>query len=92
MRTRIYLAVKRNQKAGSLLVLLGCSIPELRLHLEAQFKPSMSWGNYGAWHVDHIRPCASFDLAKPEEQRACFHYTNLQPLWGPENVAKGARI
>lgn len=51
----------------------------------------MSWenrGNFG-WHVDHIKPCASFDLTKPEEQAKCFHYTNLQPLWARENIAKG---
>lgn len=48
----------------------------------------MTWQNYGQWHVDHIRPCASFDLSKPEEQRACFHYANLQPLWGEENLRK----
>jgi len=67
-------------------------MPELRLHLERQFKDGISWDNYGEWHIDHIRPCAKFDLSKPEEQRACFHYTNLQPLWEKENVSKGARI
>lgn len=48
----------------------------------------MSWENYGKWHVDHIRPCASFNLADEEEQRVCFHYTNLQPLWGHDNCSK----
>ena len=88
LRTRIYLAVKRGQRAGSLPELLGCSIPGLRLHIAHQFKPGMSWDNYGEWHVDHIRPCAKFDLSKPEEQRACFHYTNLQPLWKTDNLVK----
>jgi len=74
MRNRIHLAIKRNQKHGSLSDLLGCSVPELRLHLERQFKPGISWDNYGQWHIDHIRPCAKFDLSKPEEQRACFHF------------------
>lgn len=92
LRTRIYLAVKRNQRAGHLPELLGCSVPELRQYLESRFKPGMNWGNYGQWHIDHVKPCAVFDMSKPEEQRACFHYTNLQPLWWNENVAKGARI
>ena len=51
----------------------------------------MSWDNYGDWHVDHIRPCASFDLTNEDEQRICFHYKNLQPLWGPDNLEKGSK-
>lgn len=60
-------------------------------HLEAQFAEGMSWDNYGEWHVDHIKPCALFNLLLADEQEACFHYTNLQPLWGPDNCSKGAR-
>jgi hypothetical protein len=49
----------------------------------------MTWENYGsAWDVDHIRPCSSFDLTKPEEQAICFHYTNLQPLWKTTEIAR----
>ena len=50
----------------------------------------MNWLNYGrhGWHVDHIRPCASFDLSKPSEQKKCFNYKNLQPLWEEDNLAK----
>jgi len=73
------------------LDLLGCTVEELRAHLEKQFKRGMSWSNYGRWHIDHIRPCASFDLTDPEQQRICFHYSNLQPLWAEENMRKGAK-
>jgi len=52
----------------------------------------MSWANYGrAWHIDHIRPCSSYDLTKPDQQRACLHFSNLQPLWSKENLRKGAK-
>ena len=91
LRARISKAIHGFSKSESTSVLLGCDSDTLRQHLESQFKPGMSWGSYGDWHVDHIRPCARFDLSKPEEQRACFHYTNLQPLWAKENIAKGAK-
>lgn len=70
--------------------LLGCTYEQLLAHLESQFSDGMNWENYGEWHIDHIRPCASFDLLDPEEQRKCFHYTNLQPLWALDNLLKGA--
>lgn len=73
--------------------LLGCTRNEFRTHIESQFRDGMTWGNYGklGWHIDHIRPCASFDLTDPEQQRLCYHYTNLQPLWAEENHSKGGR-
>jgi hypothetical protein len=54
----------------------------------------MNWDNwtFWGWHVDHISPCARFDLTDPEQLRAAFHYTNLQPLWSKENWAKRARV
>lgn len=67
---------------------VGCSIQELRAHIEKQFTPGMTWANYGEWHVDHIRPCASFDLSDPEQFLACFNWSNLQPLWAAENLSK----
>jgi len=95
LRSRILEAL-RDQKAikgESTLKLLGCTLAELRAHLEKQFKPGMTWENrgYRGWHVDHIKPCALFDLTKLVEQRACFHYTNLQPMWRKDNQLKGDR-
>lgn len=53
----------------------------------------MTWEKMGKLiHVDHIRPCCSFDLSKPEEQKIAFHYTNLQPLWAADNLSKGSKI
>jgi len=61
--------------------------------LEGLFKPDMTWANYGAeWHIDHKRPCVSFNLTDPAQQRECFHYTNLQPLWATENLQKGVKL
>jgi hypothetical protein len=80
------------KKSESTQILVGCTIEELWIHLEKQFKPGMTKENHGKWHVDHIKPCSSFDLTKASEQRECFHYTNLQPLWASENLSKGNRI
>jgi hypothetical protein len=67
--------------------LIGCRKPDLIAHIEIQFRPGMSWENYGrgGWEIDHIIPCADFDLSDPAQQRACFHFTNLRPLWRIDN-------
>jgi hypothetical protein len=70
---------------------VGCTIDELRSYLEKQFTNNMSWENKGEWHIDHIRPCASFNLDNEIERHMCFHYTNLQPLWASENISKGSK-
>jgi hypothetical protein len=68
---------------------IGCSIKELANHLESQFKPGMTWDNYGrcGWHIDHIVPVAQ--LAREEfPPEVIHHYTNLQPMWAADNAAK----
>ena len=88
LRNRMILALKGNPKLSTTMKLVGCSIELLKNHLKKQFTKGMTWVNYGKWHIDHIRPCASFDLSKVSEQKKCFHYTNLQPLWAEENMRK----
>ena len=80
-------------KASRTHDMIGCTVAELSQHLRIQFTDGMTWDNYGrnGWHVDHVRPCASFDLTDPEQQRQCFHYTNLQPLWAGDNIRKGSK-
>lgn len=90
LRSRLYAFVKgKNTKSSFEFV--GCSIDELKKHLSSQFTKGMSWENYGRWHIDHIKPCASFDLSNEEEQHKCFNYSNLQPLWAKDNFKKGAK-
>jgi hypothetical protein len=88
LRGRIYKAIKRNSKSESTIVLIGCSIEALKVYLSSMFTEGMSWDNYGKWHIDHIKPCASFDLSDSDQQKECFHYSNLQPLWAIENIKK----
>jgi hypothetical protein len=96
LRNRITIAMMRYgaTKSNSTEALVGCSVSALRRQLQAQFSEGMNWENYGrsGWHIDHIRPCASFDLSDPAQQRICFHYTNLQPLWAADNIRKGAKL
>lgn len=91
MRSRVRLAVKGvAYKAGRTMELTSCTPEHLCAHLESLFQPGMTWENYGrrGWHIDHVLPCAAFDLTKPEEQRKCFHWSNLQPLWASDNCRK----
>lgn len=99
LRSRVRAALKGVYKENKTIDFLGCSVYSLKNHLESLFQKGMSWDNYGnpngdhsdCWHIDHIQPCSSFDLTDPEEQKKCFHYTNLQPLWGIDNIKKRDR-
>jgi len=88
-RIRINKALKNNYKKSSSIELLGCDLNFYKQYLESQFKSDMSWENYGKlWDIDHIKPCASFDLSLKEEQEKCFHYSNTQPLYKIDNLRK----
>lgn len=80
-----------------MIELLGCSVDELKVHLEQQFEPGMTWDNYGAkvncWQIDHIVPRSYFDLTKEENLRICFNYRNCRPLWRTINCGvKNAKV
>jgi hypothetical protein len=85
---RTQMKVQNAFKSKSALNLVGCSLTFLREYLSSKFQPGMSFDNYGQWHIDHIIPCASFDLNDWDAQRQCFHYSNLQPLWATDNFKK----
>lgn len=93
LRNRLWKAVVKGHRAARTIELLGCSIPNFIIYLESRFEPGMSWETYGKgpgkWEIDHIIPCALFDLTKHDHQRRCFHFSNMQPMWSVENAAKG---
>ena len=100
LRSRIQKAIKSQatEKAAKSTELIGCSIEHFRAHIESQFTEGMTWENHGnwdkdipRWHIDHILPCAKFNLEDPEEQKKCFNWTNMQPLWAKDNLAKGSK-
>lgn len=79
-------------KEHSMEVLVGCSWEYLWDYLRANMHPRMSMAKRSSWHIDHIIPCSRFDLTKPEEQRRCFHFSNLRPLWRRANIRKNDAI
>jgi len=75
-------------KDETTMELVACQAQDLKEHFESLFTDDMSWDNQGEWHVDHIRPCASFDLNDKDQWMVCFNWRNLQPLWQSENTRK----
>lgn len=88
---RMWAALK-GKSHGRLFSRLGYTLEELVKHLQSQLKDGMTWENYGKqWHVDHIKPCAMFNMADASEFSECWALNNLRPLWADENVKKGAK-
>ena len=105
LRTRLWEALQKNKyssyiKVGSHIGDLGCTTKYLREYLESKFYPHpktgeiMTWKNWGVhgWHIDHIIPLSAFNLTDKNQLQKAVHYTNLQPLWAEENLAKNNRI
>lgn len=99
-RLSSYFSAQGLRKRYRTIDMLGCTIAELKSHLESLWQPGMTWNNHGSyrrggpmtWHIDHIKPVASFDLTDPKQQRKCFHRSNLQPLWAVDNIRKGDKL
>jgi hypothetical protein len=93
LRTRTRIAIRNGQRSGSAVRDLGCTISELKTYLEARFKPGMTWESWSlhGWHIDHIKPLVEFDLSDRQQFLQACHYTNLQPLWAEENLAKRSK-
>lgn len=72
--------------------ILGYSFADLKVHIERQFQPGMSWDNRAEWHVDHIRPLAQFSPSGLDDPvlKEAWALTNLRPMWAGENQRKHA--
>lgn len=94
LRSRVRKAIQNDQKTGSAVKDLGCSVDELKKHLESKFEDGMSWDNWSpkGWHIDHIIPLSAFDLTERDQFLKACHYTNLQPLWAEDNMQKKAKL
>lgn len=95
IRSRIYAALKNNdlEKKFFTIEILGCSIHFYKTWLEYQFDEKMNWDNHGDyWHIDHVKPCASFDLLNDIEIKECFNWKNVRPLEKTLNLSKNDRV
>lgn len=98
IRSRLSKAVKNNQKSGSAILDLGCSMQEFKQYLESKFEPWMNWDNYGSydssrdtWQIDHIEALANFDLTDKDSFIKACNYKNMQPLLTSKNMSKGSK-
>lgn len=99
LRRRVNKIVRGYKKNGSAINDLGCTLDQLKMHLESKFHCNkvtgemMTWDNYGrnGWHIDHIKPLCSFDLTDRDQFLSACHYSNLQPLWAKDNLIKGGK-
>ena len=93
LRLRLRKLLRGRFKKGRTLALVGCNREFFVDWIQRQFQRGMAWDNYGTlWHLDHIVPCASFDLSNADEQRRCFHYSNLRPMLADANRLKSDSI
>lgn len=92
IRVRTMISKHAKSKTDKTFQMLGYSNVELVSHLEKKFVDGMSWDNYGkgGWHIDHIKPLASFDKEDPNWLSLAFSLDNLQPLYESENCSKGS--
>ena len=91
LRTKLQYILQGEIEGREAEELIGCSPAFLWFYIKKKFRKGMTWRNRGpVWHLDYIKPVAAFNLLEPEEQKACFHYSNLQPLFVAENRKKGS--
>lgn len=94
LRARINRAIKNGVKSARAMELVGCDVETLQAHFISLFTDGMTMEAFmcGEIHIDHKIPCSAFDLEDPEQQRRCFHYTNLQPMWAADNLRKSDKV
>ncbi len=83
---------QRTNKNNKTVTYIGCDIKFLRNWIEYQFTDVINWNTYGNWHIDHVKPCASFDLTDEKQQLLCFNWSNLRPCLAEENMRKNDKI
>lgn len=93
LRSRISKMINNIPKYDTTEIILGCSYNEFLHWMEFQFQQNFTFKNHGiVWHIDHVIPCSKFDLTQEEDQKRCFHWSNMQPLKIIDNLIKSNNI
>ncbi len=95
LRARIYSAFtsQGQVKKERTREYLECTPSYFKRWMKYQLYDGMTMDNYGwYWHIDHVIPCASFDLTKEEDIKKCFHWSNCRPYVGSKNSSKRNKI
>lgn len=89
-KIRHYIKKRGVPNREKLIPFLGCTPRKLIIYIESLWAPGMTWKNRGktGWQLDHIRPLTSFNLKRLKQQKAAFHYSNLQPIWTSKHLLK----
>jgi len=95
LRSRIYIAFTSRglKKSNRTWKYIGCTSDFFRDWIEFQLYDGMTLENYGEyWHIDHVKPCASFDLNNEQNVEECFSWKNMRPLRSNKNKIKRDKI
>ena len=94
LRGRMRVVLNGFRKSDTTKELLGRTMDEFKTYIQSLFGTNMTWENYGenGWELEHILPCKLFDLSDDRQQKVCFHYTNLKPMWYYLNRSKQDRL
>lgn len=92
LRSRLGKSLGRNSEVTAAISECGCSLADLRLRLETQFQPGMSWDARSKWHVDHIFPLNAIDKHDRRQVIAACNWRNLRPVWALENWRKNDKV
>ena len=91
LRSRLSSVIRGKSKRT--MDFIGCERDHLVRHLEVQFENGMTWDKYGKeWVIDHHIPITAFDYENEKEMDACWHFSNLKPMWKSDNIRKGNKI
>jgi hypothetical protein len=83
VRGGIRKSIRRRSRVGFWEKIVGYTLSDLIVWLEAQFDKNMNWDNYGKyWCIDHIRPVSSFEFSTFDDigLYECYKLENLRPL------------
>ena len=93
IRSRFKKTVLGKKKYSKILDYINVNLEYFLKWIEFNFDENMTWENQGTyWDVEHIKPCASFNLLIEDDIKLCFNWKNLRPCEKTENNKKSDTI